>query len=34
VAPDVRLDMNPDDRAHDAILDRAIAILTDATRPQ
>lgn len=32
VAPDVRIDMDPDDRAHDAILDRAIAILTAKTR--
>ena len=33
VAPDVRIDMDLDDRAHDAILDRAIDILTAATRP-
>ncbi len=28
VAPDVRIDMDLDDRTHDAILDKAIAILT------
>ena len=33
VAPDVRVDMDLDDRSHDAILDRAIDILTTATRP-
>ena len=31
VAPDVRIDMDPDDRTHDAILDAAIAILSRKT---
>ena len=34
VAPDVRVDMDQQDRSRDAILDAAIAILTTATRPQ
>lgn len=31
VAPDVRIDMNPDDRSHDAIIDEAIRLLAAAT---
>ena len=31
VAPDVRIDMDPDDRSHDAILDAAIQILANQT---
>jgi C-terminal processing protease CtpA/Prc len=34
VAPDVRIDMDEKDRSHDAILDAAITILADKTRPQ
>ena len=33
VAPDVRVDMDEQDRSRDAILDTAIAILTRQTRP-
>jgi C-terminal processing protease CtpA/Prc len=32
VAPDVRIDMDEQDRSHDAILDQAITILTQKTR--
>ena len=31
VAPDVRVDLDPDDRTHDALLDTAIRLLTAAT---
>ena len=31
VAPDVRIDMDENDRTHDAILDTAIALLTAST---
>ena len=34
VAPDVRVDMDEQNRTHDAILDTAIAILTHQTHPQ
>jgi hypothetical protein len=33
VAPDVRVDMDPEDRTRDAILDTAIDLLTASTRP-